>query len=248
MQRRIVAGQETVAHRGAVGEGRRGTDRRQYPWGNEAVDGKRANYATCSVIRHGDTREKDGYSYTAPVGSFPSGKSPYGIEDLAGNVWEWVQDRYAADYYRRSPERNPVNDAPAEFRVLRGGGWHDPPAPVRAANRNGIAPVTATSTSASGVWCGGRPSGRSPFCFDPFSCSFFRFSHGEPGEEQLWGILDLLIEAAYTRHKLPLLEQSNLRLQKLRFLARVCKDRQCLSLSAAHRNYLASLARGKSLL
>jgi hypothetical protein len=48
-------------------------------------------------------------------------------------------------------------------------------------------------------------------------------------EEQLWGILDLLIEAAYTRHKLPLLEQSNLRLQKLRFLARVCKDRQCLS-------------------
>jgi hypothetical protein len=50
-------------------------------------------------------------------------------------------------------------------------------------------------------------------------------------EEQLWGILDLLIEATYTRHKLPLLEQSNLRLQKLRFLARVCKDRQCLSLS-----------------
>ena len=63
----------------------------------------------------------------------------------------------------------------------------------------------------------------------------------------MWGILDLLIEAAYTRYKLPLLEQSNLRLQKLRFLARVCKDRQCLSLSAAHRNCLASLARGKLL-
>ena len=58
----------------------------------------------------------------------------------------------------------------------------------------------------------------------------------------MWGILDLLIEAAFTRYKLPLLEQSNLRLQKLRFLARVCKDRQCLSLSAAHRNCLASLA------
>jgi hypothetical protein len=49
-------------------------------------------------------------------------------------------------------------------------------------------------------------------------------------EDQLWGVLDLLIEAAYTRHKLPLLEQSNLRLQKLRFLTRICKDRQCLSL------------------
>ncbi len=50
-------------------------------------------------------------------------------------------------------------------------------------------------------------------------------------EDQLWGVLDLLIEAAYTRHKLPLLEQSNLRLQKLRFLTRICKDRQCLSLN-----------------
>ena len=50
-------------------------------------------------------------------------------------------------------------------------------------------------------------------------------------EDQLWGILDLLIEAAYTRHKLPLLQQSNLRLQKLRFLIRLCKDRECLSLS-----------------
>jgi hypothetical protein len=50
-------------------------------------------------------------------------------------------------------------------------------------------------------------------------------------EEQLWGVLNLLIEAAYTRHKLPLLEQSNLGLQKLRFLVRVCKDRQCLSLN-----------------
>jgi hypothetical protein len=50
-------------------------------------------------------------------------------------------------------------------------------------------------------------------------------------EDLLWGILDLLVEAAYTRHKLPLLEQSNLRLQKLRFLIRLCKDRQCLSLS-----------------
>ena len=50
-------------------------------------------------------------------------------------------------------------------------------------------------------------------------------------EDQLWSILDLLIEAAYTRHKLPLLEQSNLRLQKLRFLTRICKDRQCLSLN-----------------
>jgi hypothetical protein len=50
-------------------------------------------------------------------------------------------------------------------------------------------------------------------------------------EDQLWSVLDLLIEATYTRHKLPLLEQSNLHLQKLRFLTRLYKDRQCLSLN-----------------
>jgi hypothetical protein len=49
-------------------------------------------------------------------------------------------------------------------------------------------------------------------------------------EDQLWSILNLLIEAAYSRQKLSLLQQGNLQLQKLRFLIRLCKDRQCLSL------------------
>ena len=119
----------------------RGADRRQYPWGNAPVSGTLANYCDVQCDRAWkDTRGKDGYPYTAPVGSYPSGKSPYGIEDLAGNVWEWVQDWYAADYYRRSPERNPVNDTPAESRVLRGGGWRTPPERVRAAARDRSAP------------------------------------------------------------------------------------------------------------
>ena len=124
----------------------RGTDRRQYPWGNAPVSGTLANYCDVQCDQAWkDTRGKDGYPYTAPVGSYPSGKSPYGIEDLAGNVWEWVQDWYAADYYRRSPERNPVNDTPAESRVLRGGGWHNPPAYVRAAVRHRYAPDNRSS-------------------------------------------------------------------------------------------------------
>ena len=119
----------------------RGTDRRQYPWGNAPVSGTLANYCDVQCDQAWkDTREQDGYSYTAPVGSYPSGKSPYGIEDLAGNVWEWVQDWYAADYYHRSPERNPVNDTPAQYRVLRGGGSPNPPAHVRAAIRSWRAP------------------------------------------------------------------------------------------------------------
>ena len=78
---------------------------------------------------------------TTPVGSFDDGKSPYGIHDLAGNVWEWVRDWYDATYYSRSPERNPENTTAAEYRVLRGGGWDTYAAGLRAANRRRSAPA-----------------------------------------------------------------------------------------------------------
>jgi sulfatase modifying factor 1 len=74
------------------------------------------------------------------MGSYPLGKSPYGIEDLAGNVSEWVQDWYDEEYYRKSSESNPVNATPGTSRVLRGGGWYGNPAFVRAADRGAGAP------------------------------------------------------------------------------------------------------------
>lgn len=119
----------------------RGSDGRRYPWGNEAVDGKRANYCDKNCDREWkDKSEDDGYPYTAPVGSYDRGVSPYGIYNMSGNVWEWVQDWYEADYYKRSPERNPVNTITSTYRVLRGGGWDDDPANVRAAYRGRNAP------------------------------------------------------------------------------------------------------------
>jgi formylglycine-generating enzyme required for sulfatase activity len=109
----------------------RGTDGRTYPWGSEQPHKRLAQY------------EAQG---ATPVGSFDGGKSPYGIHDLAGNVWEWVRDWYDPQYYRRSPERNPENTTAAEYRVLRGGGWdYHGAANLRAAHRGWYAPAARGS-------------------------------------------------------------------------------------------------------
>ena len=88
----------------------RGTDSRKYPWGNE-MDFSHIGYSMADSSR------------TLPVGSFPSGVSPYGLHDCAGNVSEWVADRYDQTYYSRSPRKNPIGPKTGDFRVLRGGAW-----------------------------------------------------------------------------------------------------------------------------
>ena len=103
----------------------RGPDSRRYPWG-DTYDGTRANYcdANCTY-KWRDTNVDDGAVQWAPVGSYPAGASWCGALDMAGNVWEWVQDWWAEDYYARSPAGNPQGPDTGTLRVARGASWFD---------------------------------------------------------------------------------------------------------------------------
>ncbi len=116
----------------------RGTDGRTYPWGNEwdVHTTKRLNFTDKNInFDWSDKEADDGYQYTAPVGSYPAGASPYGALDMAGNVWEWVADWYDGNYYANSPSRNPTGPDSGDARVLRGGSWFNFGYFVRAAFR-----------------------------------------------------------------------------------------------------------------
>jgi formylglycine-generating enzyme required for sulfatase activity len=114
----------------------RGTDGRIYPWGNVAP--------TASHAKYGDGTWK-GYGSLAHVGSHVAGKSPYGVHDLAGNVWEWVADRYEANYYQSHEARDPRGPSTGPLRVVRGGSWNSEASILRAANRGGYVPSAKRS-------------------------------------------------------------------------------------------------------
>jgi serine/threonine-protein kinase len=104
----------------------RGVDGRKYPWGDLEPDENNCNFST-SIFGRG----------TSPVGQYsPGGDSTYGCEDMAGNVWEWVNDWYRPDYYQKSPASNPKGPSEGIYRVMRGGSWKSSEDGVRSSRRS----------------------------------------------------------------------------------------------------------------
>ncbi|MGA7305463.1 MAG: SUMF1/EgtB/PvdO family nonheme iron enzyme [Rhodothermales bacterium] len=107
----------------------RGQDGRKYPWGNAAPNPELLNTCDAECVAMGERlghsgwpsmfSGSDGWESTSPVGSYPKGASPFGLLDMAGNVWEMTSSGYSMDY---GSQRN------GEKHVYRGGGWgyHDP--------------------------------------------------------------------------------------------------------------------------
>ena len=130
----------------------RGTDGRRYPWGNASpgsdlhdddphdddTGGRRANFGTVACCAADDG---DGFLSTAPVGRFAAGRSPFGLYDMAGNVWEWTASPF--------PGR-------PEHVALRGGGWGNNPYCLRSAYRHGNPPNIGLDMV--GFRCAGNPN------------------------------------------------------------------------------------------
>jgi formylglycine-generating enzyme required for sulfatase activity len=117
----------------------RGTDGRRYPWGNYENRGDLANFADRNTVFAWSDREiDDGYPESSPVGAFPFGASPFGIEDMAGNVWEWCLDYF--EPYRGVAKVNPRGPTSGAKRVYRGGSWKSRFNSLRATTRSSNVP------------------------------------------------------------------------------------------------------------
>lgn len=97
----------------------RGSDERKYPWGNGGPTPEHARFGK----PYESPVYKDGVT---EVGRHAKGASPFGIHDLAGNVWEWVADWYS-ESFSRAEARNPKGPETGTAKVMRGGGWYDGP-------------------------------------------------------------------------------------------------------------------------
>ena len=105
----------------------------KYPWGDEEPDKTRLNFNNHT-------------GKTTPVGSYPTGKSDYGVFDLSGNVAEWVKDWHFPEYYLFSPKENPPGPDKGHYKIIRGGNWKNNAEDVRLTYRNATVPKARSKT------------------------------------------------------------------------------------------------------
>ncbi len=101
-----------------------------YPWGDSSAD--------CSRVVMGDGADSDaagcGKPGTSPICSKPDGNTKAGVCDLAGNIWEWVEDAYTKSY-KDAPNDGTAHTSSGPYQVIRGGGWDNGATGVRATYR-----------------------------------------------------------------------------------------------------------------
>ena len=129
----------------------RGPKSAPWPWGEAKPDETRLNLVDLSAdwdwpetmkrqLRLKKSAWRDGFAYTAPVGSFPAGASPFGCLDMTGNVLEWVQDEYQPTYEGAPLDGSPLRGSSHKGHIYRGGGWGDPRGRCRPAYRVWVPP------------------------------------------------------------------------------------------------------------
>ncbi len=103
---------------------RGGLDRKRFPWGDEGLGLQDDEVADDGYAGQTGQRAHSNYPYgPATVGSYPS--NGYGLNDMTGNVWEWVNDWHYRNYYSISPVDNPQGPPEGKYKTIRGGGWSD---------------------------------------------------------------------------------------------------------------------------
>lgn len=115
----------------------RGSDGRLFPWGHQSPTDGVANFGLGARFSYSQV--------LAPVQRYDTGRSPYGLHQMAGNVAEWVADWYGANYYETSALKNPAGPEGGLFRVVRGGSWSDLPKYLLTYGRSKLPPETRNS-------------------------------------------------------------------------------------------------------
>jgi len=134
---------------------RGGLDDPKYPWGNCEPDGKVVNYADKnSEFIWRDPSQNDGYKYTSPTGIYPA--NGYGLYDMSGNVFEWVEDWFF-DYGDSIHDTEKFKDGWGGSKVCRGGCYHSVPKDLRIARRRQV--LGGGANTSVGFRCAADPDG-----------------------------------------------------------------------------------------